>query len=174
MECRYDWPTIANTYITADVSYRDLSEKFDIPLGTITARAARDKWTELREKYRQTLKQKEIEAFAVKNAADCTDHMEPLQKAADRLAVYTMILMAKLPTDPDRVDSQTVRQLSASLKDLAAVMRSVYDIPTEDQLTARQVAVRKMALEERKADAEDAEEKEINVTMSDEVKELFG
>ena len=45
-----DWTRIKTEYITTDKSsYRKLSEKYDIPLGTIYKRAKKENWVELKK-----------------------------------------------------------------------------------------------------------------------------
>ena len=46
----WDWTKIKTEYITTDKSsYRKLSEKYNIPLGTIYKRAKREKWVDLKQ-----------------------------------------------------------------------------------------------------------------------------
>ena len=62
-----DWLTIRNDYINGGGSYRQLSEKYDVPLRTIAKHAKDENWTKLKEEncnaIAKTLQQKTADAI---------------------------------------------------------------------------------------------------------------
>ena len=46
-----NWNKIKTEYITFDISYRDIAEKYNVPFPTLSERAIREKWVELKKQY---------------------------------------------------------------------------------------------------------------------------
>ena len=89
----YDWKRVKTEYITdINSSYRKLSEKYGIPLGTLSKMAKREKWGLGKKKFRDKTVDKQISLMEKKQVdkmrriQDITDKLlEKLSKAVDEL-----------------------------------------------------------------------------------------
>lgn len=69
-----------------------------------------------------------------------------------------------------KVDTKAIKDLTGALKDLAAVMRNIYDLPTVAEQSAMDLAAERLALEKSKADVV-SDEDETGVVEITPVKE---
>ena len=76
-----DWHAIKTEYITTDISYRKLAEKYGINYKVIADRGKSEKWGKLRSQYRDKTLTTTIDKISKKEAKRC----ERLMSAADRL-----------------------------------------------------------------------------------------
>ena len=53
-----DWLTIKNEYVTKNITYEELAEKYGVSLSTLNKRASKGKWVEAREEYGKMLERK--------------------------------------------------------------------------------------------------------------------
>ena len=57
-----------------------------------------------------------------------------------------------------KIDTKAIRDLTGAMRDLAIVLRNVYNIPTVQEQAAMDVAAERLALERQKADIGGSEE----------------
>lgn len=97
----WDWTKIKTEYITTDKSsYRKLSEKYDIPLGTICKRAKRENWP--------SLKQQSYDKKVTKTIASVEDKQV---KKLERIMDITDKLLDKLERAVDELDIQICKKV---------------------------------------------------------------
>lgn len=72
-----------------------------------------------------------------------------------------------------KMDTRALRDLTASLKDLAQLMRDFYNIPTAGEAESRRIAAARLEMEQRKA-ADGADDGEIRVVVDPEAEEWSG
>lgn len=95
-----DWTKIKTEYVTNDKSsYRKLSEKYGIPLGTIYKRAKRENWVELKQQSYDKKVAKTISAVENK-------HVEKLE----RILTITDKLLDKIEKAVDELDLQLCKR----------------------------------------------------------------
>lgn len=77
-----DWKKVKTEYITSDKSsYRKLSEKYEIPLGTLYKRAKRENWVKLKQQSGDRTVAKTVTAIEEKKV----DRMKRIQDITDRI-----------------------------------------------------------------------------------------
>ena len=108
---RRDWGEIKNAYITGKESLNKLAERYEIPLRTIKDRSRKEKWVEERKKFRTGVAQEASRKTAKKD-------VERMKKLREKRKNVT----------PE--DVKMIKDLTVALKNIADVMRDVYDIPT--------------------------------------------
>ena len=104
-----DWKKIKAEYIAGGTSYRKLAEKHDVSFSTLRKVAAKEQWSELRNKAGAKMDTKIIEAISEQEAKKAID----INDVADRLLEKATELM-----DTMVVDMQSFKQLTSALKDL--------------------------------------------------------
>ena len=105
-----DWTEIKTEYIAGGTSYRKLAEKYNVSFSTLRKIAAKENWTELRNKARAESDTKIIKTVDKKNA-----------EQAEMVTTIANKLLTKLGEAIDLVDvidSQTFKQYTSALKDL--------------------------------------------------------
>lgn len=177
-----DWNAIKSEYITTGISYRKLAEKWGVSFRTLGDRAMREKWTEERNKYRDSVGKRTVQKVREKTASSAAKKLVKLQQAADSLAdvidgvfedadQFHRHIIQTRDGDTwdadcrtmDKVDTKAIKDLTGALKDLAYVMRNIYDIPTVQEQTAMDMAAKRLQLDQQKADLGDADEDNTGV-----------
>ena len=144
-----DWKKIKAEYIRG-VSYRRLADKYGVSFSTIQKVGAREKWTDLRKlssrkaDERIALSVASQEAKRVSGIETVADML--LQKISEGVADGTLV-----------VDSQSIRQITASLKDLREIKGYKTELDMQEQMAR---------IEKLRKDVEgDGADKEIKVTI---------
>lgn len=80
-----DWIKIKNEYISTNISYRKLAEKYNISKNQIANRATAEKWQELRKKQQDKIGTKLGQKTADKIVEEESDRISRMNKVADNL-----------------------------------------------------------------------------------------
>lgn len=80
-----DWKAIETEYITTDISQRDLSKKYGVPLSTITYRSVNGKWVEQRRQHCDKVAARTAERIAEKQATTQANRLLRIVEINDRL-----------------------------------------------------------------------------------------
>ena len=135
------WEKLKTEYVTSQLSYKEMSEKYDVPYSTLKIHARCDHWVEEREKHLRRTMAKSLDIIGDQQAENLAkvDQMadqllEKLRQAIDELDL-TVIHHKEKGEEEDRkwektydetapggaVNRQGLRQLAACLKDLKQV-----------------------------------------------------
>ena len=145
-----DWRKIKAEYIKG-ASYRKLADKYKVSFSQIQKVGAREKWTDLRNQSRRKQDEKIVESIATQGAR----MVDGIQSLAD-------LLLEKIKDGVNDgtliVDSQSIRQITASIKDLRDIKGMKSELDMQEQM-ARIEKLRKEATIEN-------ESKDIKVIIS--------
>lgn len=145
-----DWRKIKAEYIKG-ASYRKLADKYKVSFSQIQKVGAREKWTDLRNQSRRKQDEKIVESIATQGAR----RVDGIQSLAD-------LLLEKIKDGVNDgtliVDSQSIRQITASIKDLRDIKGMKSELDMQEQM-ARIEKLRKEATIEN-------ESKDIKVIIS--------
>ena len=174
-----DWNAIRAEYLTSSISYRDLADKWGVSFRTLADHARKEKWAEGRTGYRNTVTKKTVQKVAAATAADNAGKLVRLQQAADSMSaviadIFTDTEQFKRHIVPDgdssvaervykKVDTKSIKDLTGALKDLACVMRNIYDLPTVAEQSAMELAAQRLELEKAKADVGRPDDEETGI-----------
>lgn len=169
-----DWNKIKAEYITTDISYRKLAEKWEVSFRTLADRAMKGKWAVARDKHRNAVVRKTVQKVADRTSEANANKLMRLQQAADSMGdviadIFSDTEQFKRHIVPDgdysvtervykKIDTKAIKDLTGALKDLAAVMRNIYDIPTIQEQSAMEIAAERLKMEQAKSDVADEEE----------------
>ncbi len=117
-----NWPKIKNEYATTGISYRKLCEKNGVSFGTLQDRAAREKWTEHRDKFRQETIQKTIQKMSDK----ASDEQAEEQVTIDYLRQLAETRARQWLENPD-IMPRDLKAVTGALKDLSDIAKSGSD-----------------------------------------------
>lgn len=187
MEERIDWDEIRNDYIQGGMSYHALATKYGVALGTICGWGRREKWVELRRQCREKTAAKTVESIARQNAK--VDNrinrlagrlIEKLETAVEELDKKTVSMKTTQETEQEKivseyrqvdmnaqapVDLAGIRQLTACLKDLKAIM----DVRSELDRKEQKARIEKLRHEIREND-----NKTVTVTLEGKLNDFAG
>lgn len=82
-----DWLKIKTEYITTDISYRGLAEKYGIPKNRIAETGKKENWTELRVQFRDKTLTKTVEKTAEELAKKQAKQAAKVGDLADKLLI---------------------------------------------------------------------------------------
>lgn len=183
------WPRVRQAYITGKIGYHGLCEKYGIPYSTLSKVAKKENWYEDRKNYRAEVAQKNL----LRAQAREVDHLEALRESADRLAGWVKTIseaedQMKTWAGPlrsvdgaeyfceqrlDTIDTKKLKDLADTLRSLTASMRNLYNLPTDAENEAREIALRRIQLEEKKGEA-DQPDKTLEIIMDQASEEASG
>ena len=144
-----DWKRIKAEYIAGGTSYRKLAEKYGVSFSTLRKVAAKEKWTDLRNKAGAKADTKIIDTVSDKEA----DKATKINDVADKL-------LDKISTMIDKVhDTQGIKHISSALKDI----KEVKGFKTDADMREQEARIKKL---QKEADAtDDIGVTEIEVTF---------
>lgn len=154
-----DWDKIKTEYITDDsTSYRKLAKKYGINYVTIGDRARKEGWAKEREQFRTKSLTKTLNKIAERQS----DRAARFFTLTDTL--YDKLKEALSLVDP--TDTQGIRQITASLKDL----KEMQSLKSDADMREQEARIRNL---ERQAQAEE-ESNDVVVTIASEAEEFSG
>ena len=144
-----DWKKIKAEYIRG-VSYRRLADKYGVSFSSIQKRGAKEKWTDLRKISSRKSDEKIVESVASQEAR----RVDGIQTVADMLLEK---IKEGVADGSLIIDSQSIRQITASIKDLREIKGCKSELDMQEQLAR---------IEKLRKDAQTEEEsKDIRVVI---------
>ena len=119
-----NWKGIRFEYVTTGQSYRDLCDKYGISLATLSRRAKREGWPEMRKLNDDKVTAKALAAYNEKEIQKRLDLIEAADVLLERVGlVFTL--------NPE-LDVKDIRGLAAALKDIKDVKNTEADIREQE------------------------------------------
>ena len=147
-------------YLTkADVTYKILAEKYNIPESSLRKKAAKEKWKKGRHNYETRVEQK----FYDRKSKIEADKLIRIGEAADKIAetiANTLEKSDKTLKKGGKLDTKAIRELASALKELSTTIRVVNGIPTPMEKCSMEIQRARFELEQKKFEAEEAERAE--------------
>lgn len=109
---KIDWLRVKSEYITTTISQRDLADKYKISASTLTKRANKEKWQQLRETNNNEIATKVQQKTVAKIITKEVNRLDKILSASDTL------LNKLVAVTGDTVDGKGIKQLTSALKDL--------------------------------------------------------
>ena len=177
-----DWSGIKGEYVTTAISLSQLAQKHSVSLNTLKHVSAAEHWPEHRKDHRKNVETKTMRKVQERTSAKCADKLLQLQSSADLLSgIIEQILSDERQfhrhlvktrnrgladsdakgahecwdveqREFDKVDTKAVRELAAALKDVASVVRNVYDLPTKAQASMMKMAAGRLEMNKKKSE----------------------
>lgn len=122
-----DWKAIKTEYITTNTSYRKLAQKYGVGLQTICNRSKAEGWIEQREQHENKTVTKTLNAISNAQA----NRAARLQGVADKLLGKVENLLEE--HEEILVDTQALRHISATLKDIKEIQMIRSDADMREQ-----------------------------------------
>ena len=121
-----DWNKIREEYITDETSsYRSLAKKYGVSLDAVYKHAKAEGWIAMRQQLKDKTITKSIEKISDKQASRAADFMAMTDTLAEKLTA------ALASIDPK--DTQGLRRIAASLRDLAEMQGLQSDLDRQEQ-----------------------------------------
>lgn len=150
-----NWNAIRTDYITSNVSYRDLEEKYGVCYRQIAKKGKAEGWGSQRSQHNHTVVTKILDDDASQKVSSIERLESVADKVLDKVEAYIDAC------DPTEIDTQSMKHISGVLKDIKDVMRNRKDLQEQD---ARIAKLRK------EAEKEDDSSTEVTITFGSEEK----
>ncbi len=145
-----DWKRIKAEYIAGGTSYRKLAEKYGVSFSTLRKVAAKEKWTDLRNKAGAKADTDLVNKVGGNNANKAIK----IDKVADKL-------LNKINTLIDTVhDTQGIKHISSALKDI----KEIKGVKSSADMREQEARIAKLQKEAEKTD--DGGVTEIEVVLN--------
>lgn len=185
---QYDWNTIKTEYITGNIGQKALAKKYGVSACTLQKRAVKEDWAEEKKKHCASVVKKAVQKEANRQANELAKELRAAEMMSDvilkalgdsqqfnRWIVNTSYGDGYTATEEkvfEKVDMRSMKDAMATLKMIEQLKRSVQGLLTLQEETQRDIALRKIALEERKAAAEEATDTTVTIKFAgDELEE---
>lgn len=121
---RYHWGKIRTEYVTGEKSYRELAKKHGVSMSQLSEVASKEGWAKLRAEHRAETAAKAEQKLKEQQAGALADELEGIRRTARNLsAAIEKKSLGK------GLNSKSLRELVSATKDLAAILRDVFDQP---------------------------------------------
>lgn len=150
------WKKIKAEYIRGGVSFRKLAEKHGVSFSTLRKIAAKEKWTDLRNKAGAKRDSKIVDSVASQEASK----VDKIQTIADRLLE---MITERIEEGNLIYDAKDLRSVTASIKDLREIKGMKSELDAQEQIAR----IEKL---KREATADTAD-KEIRVVIAGDLDE---
>ncbi len=185
---QYDWSKIKTEYITGNIGQKALAKKYGVQASVLQKRAQNEKWAEAKKKYCADVVKKAVQKEVSRASTELAKELRAADKMSDvilealddkyqfnRWIVNEGIGNGMSETEEkifDKVDMRSMKDAMATLKMIEQLKRSVQGLLTLQEETQRDIALRKIALEERKAAAEENTDTTVTIKFAgDELEE---
>ena len=145
-----DWQKIRAEYITTDISYRKLADKYGLDQATVARRAKKEDWVSKRQHHADKTQAKILSADT-KNKADRASR---LMTVADKLLKKVEVLVDK----DDYLSAGAIKNLSDALKNI----RDTQMIRSDADMREQEARIRNL---EKQAENNDETEREIVIKI---------
>lgn len=163
-----NWEKIKIEYITTSISQRKLAEKYKVSFPTLRDRCKNEGWYAEKLQYRDKVVADAKDIIAKKDT-------DILVKEYDIACQFITLIEKSLNNDEFNfetlTDSTKVVNAAKALTSFMDIKRICKGHQTAKEKQAHDIAIRRLELEEKKADKENSIDKEIVVKLSNEVKE---
>ena len=143
-----DWEKIKLEYITADVSYRELSEKYGVSLSSLSKTAVKDKWSKQRSKHRKKIATKVQQKIVNKKVRELEKEIGIAEAISDILHAavsHPDQFIAICEEDgKERYSFGRINDALDALKKLEGSKRSLYGILSEKEKAAIELSREKL------------------------------
>ena len=120
-----DWNKIKAEYIAGGTSYRKLCSKYDVGFNELQRVAKREKWVELRNRVKDKSETKMVDSISNDIANRSTKINDVADKLLDKISAFL--------DDFDALDTQGIKHLTSSLKDIKDIKGIKSDIDLREQ-----------------------------------------
>lgn len=120
-----DWEKLKIEYITTKTSYRKLAEKYNVSFAVLRRVAEKEKWTKLKTQTKQKADTKLVNSVA----KDMVKHSIKINDVADKLLDKIVMILDEF----EGIDSQAIKQLTSSLKDIKDIKGIKSEIDLKEQ-----------------------------------------
>ena len=149
-----DWSKLKREYIAGGTSYRKLAEKYDVSFSTLRKVAAKEGWTELRDKARAKADTKITELISDKQA----ERYKRLQDVTDMLLDNLENIVTKVTLEEMILDKYTLKQITGALKDIKDIQNIKPALDLEEQKA-------RIAILKKQGEADDDSDTAVKITI---------
>jgi hypothetical protein len=132
---RVDWKRIKAEYVAGGTSYRKLAEKYKVSFSTLRKVAAKEKWTELRNRAEAKEDTKLADSIGTRNANRVSKIIDVADMLLDKIAETVKAM--------DVIDSQSLKHYTSALKDL----RDIKGFKSEADMREQEARIAKLQRE---------------------------
>lgn len=201
-EKKPNWNRIKHVYVTGNYSYAEIAKKYGLPNKRVEDVGKKGNWVADRRKYRGKVgeaalaraREREVDKLeSIRATSDrLADQLESILRDEKQIRMHTGIVRHEDGSEEiaerelQAINTKSVRDIVASMKDLTLVLRNLHSIRTDQEQSAERMAEERLQiekarmemekerleLEKAKAKLEDKSAKDIRVEYADEEMEV--
>ena len=120
-----DWTKIRMEYISTLCSYRDLSEKYGVPLRTLGRRAKQEDWPQARADFGHTVATKATQKIAEKQAKSFAEFVPVLEQGIVDISTKLLEKINETMEYGDAFSPRDLKSLSSMVIDIGMLLKDV-------------------------------------------------
>ena len=149
-----NWDEIKLEYVTSDVSYRDLADKFGVSFSSLSKMAVKGKWAKERKKHRKKVVTKAEQKIVVKKAKELAKEIEIAEAISDILQIavsHPEQFLALCDDGKERYNFGRINDALDALSKLERSKRSLYGILSEKEKSGIEIARERLDIAKSRA-----------------------
>ena len=148
-----DWNAIKTEYITTQISYRALEQKYGVNYKVIADKGKKEGWSQLRSQHRDKTLTKTLNAVSSVQASRAVR----LQTVAEKLLNKVEALVDA--SDPLEMDTQSMKHISGVLKDI----KEIQMIRSDADMREQEARIAKLRSE---AEKDENQNRDVTITIA--------
>lgn len=182
-----NWEKVKTEYITTEISYRQLSKKYGIPINTLGERGKKEGWVQARKEYKDSVVSAAVQKIGAEQAdffAEELNILEYLREALRRAVIedteqfykyivneteYDFESKTSTTTATEKVlsklDTKALKEAVEALERVEKMRRSMEGILTIPQKEQLELGREKLALERKRLEQHEDNDNEVVVTI---------
>ena len=136
-----DWNTIRTEYVTSTCSYRDLCEKYDIPLRTLARKAKQEDWQQKRNEFGNTVATMRIQEVAEKQVKSFAEFVPVLEQGIVDISTQLLGKINETLQFGDAFSPRDLKSLSSMVIDIGMLLKDIKEDMNTGSASADKITV---------------------------------
>ncbi len=161
---KFDVVKAENEYVTTNISYRKLAEKYKVSYTIISKYGVERKWTQKRKEFKSKVSQRFIEKAAKTETDKLSKLIETTDKAIEAVS-KNIDGYLRVAEDGVSIPMGELRPAVSALKDLVVIQRDLNGILSLKDKQTIDIARERLAIEQSKANVGDNDDSETGIVV---------
>lgn len=181
MSRKLDWTAVKTEYVTGDISYREIAEKYGVSLSTVGKMASKEGWSAERKKHRNNVHKKAVRKAETKQSQLLSKEirlLNKIEKHLDKALSDEFQFNRHIVSEGsngnvtaeeklfDKTDMRAMRDAMSIAREAEKMRRSLFGYLTEQEKQQLAMARERLEMDKQKVDYSEGDT-EVTIRFSD-------